>query len=121
MKSVISWTALSVLFVVGLAATVASGVVLDGTEKTMATVGGAILSLLTGATLGRREPLKSFLSSRPVLWFLFLFNLTVAASAPFVIEGPQGIGAAIGMGVVSLGAGIGLLQKRTRRHTADRA
>lgn len=53
--------------------------------------------------------MKSLLSSRPVLWFLFLFNLVVAAIAPFVVDGPQGILTAVGMGVVSLGAGSALL------------
>ncbi|MFI6341251.1 hypothetical protein [Streptomyces sp. NPDC050535] len=52
--------------------------------------------------------MKSLLSSRPVLWFLFLFNLVVALAAPFVVDGAQGIATSIGMGVVSLGAGLGL-------------
>nr|QIZ01771.1 hypothetical protein HEP87_27080 [Streptomyces sp. S1D4-11] len=56
--------------------------------------------------------MKSFLSSRPVLWFLFLFNAGVAAAAGFVLDGVQGITAAAGMGLVSLGAGFGLLQSR---------
>lgn len=49
--------------------------------------------------------MKKLLSSRPALWFLFLFNLSVAAVAPFAIEGSQGVMTAVGMGVVSLGAG----------------
>ncbi|WP_133910780.1 hypothetical protein [Streptomyces sp. NBC_00582] len=56
--------------------------------------------------------MKSLLSSRPVLWFLFLFNLVVAAAAPFVADGSQGVLTAVGMGVVSLGAGVGLLRGR---------
>ncbi|MFD5631881.1 MULTISPECIES: hypothetical protein [unclassified Streptomyces] len=52
--------------------------------------------------------MKSPLSSRPVLWFLFLFNLVVASAAPFVLDGAQGIATSIGMGVVALGAGLGL-------------
>ncbi|MEU1518033.1 hypothetical protein ABZ490_38815 [Streptomyces sp. NPDC005811] len=56
--------------------------------------------------------MKSLLSSRPVLWFLFLFNLAVAAVAPFVVEGSQGVLTAVGMGVVSLGAGVSLLRGR---------
>lgn len=48
--------------------------------------------------------MKNFLSSKPVLWFLFLFNLAVAAVAPFVVDGTQGVMTAVGMGVVSLGA-----------------
>jgi hypothetical protein len=56
--------------------------------------------------------MKSLLSSKPALWFLFLFNLVVAAAAPFVVDGAQGIMTAVGMGVVSVGAGVGLLRGR---------
>ncbi|WP_405908277.1 MULTISPECIES: hypothetical protein [unclassified Streptomyces] len=56
--------------------------------------------------------MKSLLSSKPVLWFLFLFNLAVAAVAPFAVDGSQGIMTAVGMGVVSLGAGVGLVRGR---------
>ncbi|MEU1160119.1 hypothetical protein ACIPX0_26875 [Streptomyces sp. NPDC090075] len=59
--------------------------------------------------------MKSLLASRPVLWFLFLFNLAVAAVAPFVVDGAQGVLTAVGMGVVSLGAGVSLLRGRTAR------
>lgn len=56
--------------------------------------------------------MKSLLSSRPVLWFLFLFNLVIAAVAPFVVDGAQGVMTGVGMGVVSLGAGVSLLRSR---------
>ncbi|MCX5349679.1 MULTISPECIES: hypothetical protein [Streptomyces] len=56
--------------------------------------------------------MKALLSSKPVLWFLFLFNLVVAAVAPFVVDGGQGVATAVGMGVVSLGAGSALLKGR---------
>ncbi|MFF4037602.1 hypothetical protein [Streptomyces sp. NPDC001816] len=59
--------------------------------------------------------MKQLLSSRPVLWFLFLFNLVVAAVAPFAVDGTQGVMTSVGMGVVSLGAGTALLRDRTRR------
>ncbi|MEX3100521.1 MULTISPECIES: hypothetical protein [unclassified Streptomyces] len=62
--------------------------------------------------------MKSLLSSRPVLWFLFLFNLVVAAAAPFVVDGAQGVMTAVGMGVVSLGAGVSLVRDRAGKHTA---
>ncbi|MGW5651395.1 hypothetical protein [Streptomyces humi] len=55
--------------------------------------------------------MKALLASRPVLWFLFLFNLVVAAVAPLVVDGTQGMLTAVGMGVVSLGAGISLLRR----------
>ncbi|NEC84738.1 hypothetical protein [Streptomyces sp. SID12501] len=56
--------------------------------------------------------MKSLLASKPVLWFLFLFNLAVAAVAPFVVDGSQGVMTAVGMGVVSLGAGVSLFKSR---------
>ena len=56
--------------------------------------------------------MKKLLSSRPALWFLFLFNLSVAAVAPFAIEGSQGVMTAVGMSVVSLGAGVSLVRDR---------
>ncbi|MFI6279557.1 hypothetical protein [Streptomyces sp. NPDC050988] len=56
--------------------------------------------------------MKALLSSKPVLWFLFLFNLVVAAAAPLVVDGSQGVMTAVGMGVVSLGAGLSLLKGR---------
>ncbi|MFI6405756.1 hypothetical protein [Streptomyces sp. NPDC050548] len=59
--------------------------------------------------------MKPLLASRPVLWSLFLFNLVVAVAAPFVADGPQAVLTGVGMGAVSLGAGISLF--RTRRKT----
>ncbi|MCT9075741.1 hypothetical protein [Streptomyces fulvoviolaceus] len=56
--------------------------------------------------------MKSLLSSRPVLWFLFLFNLAVMAVAPAVVDGAQAVMTSVGMGVVSLGAGVSLLRTR---------
>ncbi|MFE5893287.1 hypothetical protein ACFQ6E_30700 [Streptomyces sp. NPDC056462] len=62
--------------------------------------------------------MKALLSSRPVLWFLFLFNAVVAAAAPFAVDGTQGVMTAVGMGVVSLGAGAELARGRGRRKAA---
>ena len=59
--------------------------------------------------------MKALLSSKPVLWFLFLFNLAVAAVAPFAVDGTQGLVTSAGMGVVSVGAGISLLRSRAQR------
>ncbi|WP_405717713.1 hypothetical protein OG607_01550 [Streptomyces sp. NBC_01537] len=56
--------------------------------------------------------MKALLSSRPVLWFLFLFNLTVALAAPLIDDSAQGIATSLGMAVVSVGAGLGLLKGR---------
>jgi len=58
------------------------------------------------------NPLKSLASSRPVLWFLFLFNLVVAVAAGFGLDGTQQITTSAGMGVVALGAGAGLVLRR---------
>jgi hypothetical protein len=67
--------------------------------------------------------MKSLLSSRPVLWFLFLFNAVVAVAAgvagPHIhvgghaMTGGQQVMTAAGMGIVAAGAGIGLLRGRT--------
>jgi hypothetical protein len=65
--------------------------------------------------------MKSLLSSRPVLRFLFLFNLVVALAAPFVVHGSQGIATSIGMGVVALGAGLGLRKDSRQRPQSQRA
>ncbi|MGW4994748.1 hypothetical protein ACWEQ3_45350 [Streptomyces mirabilis] len=120
MKSLLSSIVLWSLFLVGLSATVASGAVLDGTQKDVATYGGIALSLLASSRIAKKDPIKSFLSSRPVLWFLFLFNGVVAAAAGFALDGVQGITAAAGMGLVSLGAGFGLLQSRGTRNRGTR-
>ncbi|MDX2938194.1 hypothetical protein [Streptomyces ipomoeae] len=61
--------------------------------------------------------MKALLGSKPVLWFLFLFNLAVAAVAPFVVDGSQGMATGVGMGVVSLGAGVSLLRGRNQGRT----
>ncbi|MER7693691.1 hypothetical protein [Streptomyces sp. NPDC097610] len=58
--------------------------------------------------------MKAFVTSKPVLWFLFLFNLVATAVIPFVAEGTQALGAVIGMGLVSVKAGIGLIFKYRR-------
>ncbi|MFD3502237.1 hypothetical protein [Streptomyces sp. NPDC058678] len=42
---------------------------------------------------------------------LFLFDVAVAAVAPFV-DGDQGVMTGVGMGVVPLGAGVSLLRTR---------
>lgn len=61
--------------------------------------------------------MKTFLSSKPVLLFLFLFNAIVAVTAYVVVDGSQGLATSIGMGVVSLGALGALVGRRARRAT----
>jgi len=58
---------------------------------------------------------KSLLSSRPVLWFLFLFNLLVALVTGLAMHSAQGRVTSVAMGVVALGAGAGLYRGRVRR------
>ncbi|MET7571157.1 hypothetical protein ABZT04_22030 [Streptomyces sp. NPDC005492] len=60
--------------------------------------------------------MKPLLASRPVLRFLFLFNLVVAVTTPFVARGSQAVLTGVGRGVVSLGAGVSLF--RTGRKAA---
>jgi hypothetical protein len=59
--------------------------------------------------------MKSLLSSKPVLWFLFLFNLVVAVAAGIGLHGPQRLTTSAGMGIVALGAGASLLLLRPTR------
>jgi len=56
--------------------------------------------------------LKSRSSSRPVLWFLVLFNLLAAVAAGIGLHGTQQIVTSAGMGVVALGAGASLVLRR---------
>ncbi|WBO62019.1 hypothetical protein [Streptomyces camelliae] len=121
MKSLLTTATLWITFVAGLSAAAASGTVLDGTAKSVATYGGIALSLVAGSRIARKEPVKSFLSRRPVLWFLFLFNGTVAAFCAVAVDGTQGAMAAVGMGLVALGAGFGLLPKRRGKPQTGRA
>ena len=58
--------------------------------------------------------MKSLLSSRPVLRFLFLFNLVAALAIPLIVHGAQGIAASVGMAVVAVGAGLGLRKSSAR-------
>jgi VIT1/CCC1 family predicted Fe2+/Mn2+ transporter len=62
---------------------------------------------------------KTFLSSKPVLLFLFLVNAIVAITAYFVVDGSQGLVTSIGMGVVSLGALVALVGRRTPAPRVD--
>jgi hypothetical protein len=57
---------------------------------------------------------KSLLSSRPALWFLFLFNLLVALVTGLAMHSTQGRVTSVAMGVVALGAGSGLYRGRVR-------
>ncbi|WP_329331305.1 hypothetical protein OG866_00760 [Streptomyces sp. NBC_00663] len=125
-RSFVSELLLWSFFAAGLAASAGgAGAVLDGTAKNVATGVGIAVSLVTGARITKKPRIKAFLSTRPVLWFLFLFNGGVAAFAYLTVDGAKGIGTAVGMGLVSLGAVGGLVSSyrtraaRTGRHAAD--
>ncbi|WP_262061330.1 hypothetical protein [Streptomyces sp. STR69] len=96
-------------FIGGLAASTASGTVLDGTAKTAATFAGIAVSLLTGSRIAKKPKIKAFLSKTSTLCFLFLFNGGVAVVSYFAMDGAKGIATAAGMGLVSLGAAGGLI------------
>ncbi|MFC1442635.1 hypothetical protein ABUW04_30725 [Streptacidiphilus sp. N1-10] len=106
------------VFVFAIAATVSAGRFFDGAEKSAVTWGGIALSLLMGTLLAQKPRIKAFLSTRPVLWFLFLFNGAVAAVAAVGVGGTQGAMTAGGMGLVALGAAFGLLSGRRNRKPA---
>jgi hypothetical protein len=68
--------------------------------------------------------MKSLLNSKPVLWFLFLFNTAAAAAIGIAghhlhlhgqtLHGTQQITTCAGLGIVALGAAGGLLRRRLR-------
>ncbi|WP_181803928.1 hypothetical protein [Streptomyces shenzhenensis] len=105
-------------FVGGLVAGSASGTVLDGTAKDVVTYAGIAVSLVAGRRIAKKPKIKAFLSTPPVLWFLFLFNGGVAAVCYFTMDGAKGAMAAAGTGLVSLGAAGGLVARRGKRAEA---
>ena len=108
-KSFIANLLLWSFFVGGLAASTASGAVLDGTAKNVATYAGIAVSLFAGSRIAKKPKIKAFLSKPSTLWFLFLFNGGVAAFCYFSMDGVKGIATAAGMGLVSIGAAGGLV------------
>ncbi|MEU1180072.1 hypothetical protein ABZ464_20915 [Streptomyces sp. NPDC005820] len=117
-KSFVADLLLWTFFVAGLAAGAGAGAVLDGTEKNAATIVGMAVSLLAGSRIAKKPKIKAFLSTRPVLWFLFLFNGGVAVVSYLTMDGAKGIATAAGMGLVALGAAGGLVSGR--RNAAGR-
>ena len=114
-KSFIANLLLWSFFVGGLAASTASGTVLDGTQKNVATYTGIAVSMLAGSRIAKKPKIKAFLSKPSTLWFLFLFNGGVAAFCYFTMDGVKGVATAAGMGLVSLGAAGGLISGRKKR------
>ncbi|MCD9879712.1 hypothetical protein [Streptomyces guryensis] len=114
-RSIVANLLLWSFFVVGIAASSASGVVLDGTAKNVATYAGIAVSLVAGSRIAKKPKIKAFLSTPPVLWFLFLFNGGVAAVCYFTLDGANRIMAVAGISLVSLGAAGGLVANRRKR------
>ncbi len=73
----------------------------------------------------KESRMKSLLSSKPTLWFLFVFNLVVAVAAgvagqhihidDHTLHGSQQIMTAAGMGAIAIGAGAALFLNHRRR------
>lgn len=101
-------------FAGGLAAAMGAGVVLDGTQKDVATLAGSVVALVTGSRIAKKPKIKAFLSRPGTLWFLFLFNGVTAAAMYFTMEGVRGVIAAAAMGMVPLGAAGGLAANRRK-------
>ncbi|MFC4499516.1 MULTISPECIES: hypothetical protein [Streptomyces] len=113
-KSFVANLLLWSFFVGGLVASTASGTVLDGTQKNVATYTGIAVSMLAGSRIAKKPKIKAFLSKSSTLWFLFLFNGGVAAFCYLTMDGVKGIATAAGMGLVSLGAAGGLVANRRK-------
>ncbi|WP_232838849.1 hypothetical protein [Streptomyces geranii] len=98
------------VFLAGIAAAIAAGPLLEGSPKQVVTVCGTVVSFVTSTVLMKQRQVRDFLGSRPVLWFLFLFNALAAVGLYLFLDGAKGIMAAGVMGLVSIGAGTGLLR-----------
>jgi hypothetical protein len=78
-----------------------------------------------GSPIRKETRMKSLVSSKPVLWFLFLFNLAVAVAVGAVghhihvhgqtLHGTQQILTSAGMGAVAIGAGAALFLRHRQR------
>lgn len=113
--SVFSLLVLFFVFMAGIGASIAAGEVFEGAEKNLVLGSGTLVAFVTSTILMKQQRVRDFLGSRPVLWFLFLFNAGVAAGCYFLLDGTKGIAAAVGMGLVSLGAGSGLLRSPKKK------
>ena len=114
MKSRLWYPVMWMLFVAGLIGCVGGSHIVHGAKyQHLVLFGGLALSLVGGSYVMREEPLKSLLKTRGAMWFLFLFNLGAACAALLLLHGSQRFEAGAGLGIVSLGAGLGLLKSIT--------
>jgi hypothetical protein len=85
-------------FVMGMLGTLSVGHLIHGkADRIAASITMVLISLAAGATLARREPIKSFLARKIVLGFLFLFNLVAALLCLVFVQSAQGRLAAVGL------------------------
>jgi hypothetical protein len=114
LKSFVANLLLWSLFIAGLAASMGSGAVLEGREKTVATLAGIAVSLVIGPLIMKKPKIKALMATRPALWFVFLCNGSLAVLAYFTMHSAKGIATAAAMGLVSA-AGAGGLVASYRR------
>ncbi|MFD4505364.1 hypothetical protein [Streptomyces sp. NPDC058457] len=115
--SVFSLVLLFFVFTAGIGVSIAAGAVFEGMEKNLVSAGGVVVALVASTILMKQQRMRDFVASRPVLWFLFLFNAAVATTCSFALDGAKGIAVATVMGLVSLGAGAGLLKSSKKKPT----
>ena len=108
---------LFLVFMAAIATAAGAKYVLHGADEQLAFYSGIAVSLVTSTILIKQQKVRDFLASRPTLWFLFLFNAAVAAACYLAMHGVTRIAAAAGMGLVSLGAGVGLLRSPKKAPT----
>ncbi|MFE6820969.1 hypothetical protein [Streptomyces sp. NPDC057690] len=106
---------LFLVFTAGIGTCAFAGAVFEGTPKNLVSVGGVAVAAVTSTILMKQQRVRDFVASRPVLWFLFLFNAAVAAGCGFALDGVKGIAIAAVMGFISLGAGAGLLKSPKKK------
>ncbi|MER7687162.1 hypothetical protein [Streptomyces sp. NPDC097610] len=113
--SVFSLLLLFFVFTAGIGASILAGEAFEGAQKNLVSAGGMVVALVTSTILMKQQRVRDFVASRPVLWFLFLFNAAVATACYFALDGVKGIAVAAVMGLISLGAGAGVLKSPKKR------
>ena len=108
------------LFVWSVLCTATAWYFFDGVEQQAASFGAIAVSLVAGRMLTGREPVRTWLRTPAVLVGLVLVNVVAAVVVLLIAPGVAGVVAGICLGVVALGAAVGLVQmRRDRRAVAD--